>query len=37
MDEEWVALVAEARSLGLTVEDIREWIEKTKAEAVINE
>jgi DNA-binding transcriptional MerR regulator len=37
MDDEWVALVAEARSLGLTTEEIREWIDKTKAEAVINE
>jgi hypothetical protein len=37
MDDEWVALVAEARSLGLTVEEVREWLEKTKAEAVVNE
>ena len=37
MDDEWVALVTEARSLGLTMEEIREWLEKMKAEAVINE
>jgi DNA-binding transcriptional MerR regulator len=26
MDAEWIALIEEAKSLGLTVEEVREWI-----------
>lgn len=26
VDDEWLALIIEAKALGLTVEDVREWI-----------
>jgi DNA-binding transcriptional MerR regulator len=26
LDAEWIALITEAKALGLTVEEIREWI-----------
>jgi DNA-binding transcriptional MerR regulator len=26
IDEEWLALIKEAKALGLTVEEVREWI-----------
>lgn len=32
MDKEWVALVEEAKELGLTVEDIREWFTQVSTE-----
>jgi DNA-binding transcriptional MerR regulator len=28
MDEEWVALLEEARELGLTAEEIRDWLKQ---------
>jgi DNA-binding transcriptional MerR regulator len=34
MDDEWVALITEARALGITVEEIREWFENAKEESV---
>jgi hypothetical protein len=34
LDEEWVALIEEAKALGLTVEGIREELEKLKEENV---
>jgi DNA-binding transcriptional MerR regulator len=32
MDAEWIALIEEAKSLGLTVEDVREWLAQNKEE-----
>jgi DNA-binding transcriptional MerR regulator len=26
IDEEWLELIKEAKALGLTIEDVREWI-----------
>jgi DNA-binding transcriptional MerR regulator len=26
MDTEWIALIEEAKALGLTAEDVREWL-----------
>jgi DNA-binding transcriptional MerR regulator len=26
VDEEWVALIEEAKNLGVTIEEIREWL-----------
>ena len=30
--EEWVALIKEAKELGLTIEEVKEWIETIKGE-----
>lgn len=30
MDEEWIALMLEAKALGLTVDEIREWLNDTE-------
>jgi DNA-binding transcriptional MerR regulator len=32
MDDEWMALLKEAKSLGLTVDDIREWLKRNSEE-----
>jgi DNA-binding transcriptional MerR regulator len=32
MDAEWVALIEEAKVLGLTPEEIREWLAKSSEE-----
>jgi DNA-binding transcriptional regulator YhcF (GntR family) len=32
MDAEWIALIEEAKSLGLTVEDVQEWLSEVTAE-----
>jgi DNA-binding transcriptional MerR regulator len=34
LDTEWVALIEEAKALGLTVEEVREELEKHKEEKV---
>jgi DNA-binding transcriptional MerR regulator len=30
IDAEWIALIEEAKTLGLTVEEIQEWLESVK-------
>lgn len=32
MDAEWITLIEEAKSLGLTVEDVREWMAQISEE-----
>lgn len=34
IDAEWLALMMEAKSIGLTPEDIRDWIESKEEEGV---
>jgi DNA-binding transcriptional MerR regulator len=33
MDEEWLQLITEAKAMGLTVEEVREELEKLKEES----
>jgi DNA-binding transcriptional MerR regulator len=37
MDDEWVELMVEAKAQGLTVEEIREWIEQNEKGSDNNE
>jgi DNA-binding transcriptional regulator YhcF (GntR family) len=32
MDDDWVELVAEAKALGLTVEEVRDWLAQVNTE-----
>jgi DNA-binding transcriptional MerR regulator len=32
VDAEWIALIEEAKALGLTVEEIREWMSQVNSE-----
>lgn len=35
MDQEWIALMEEAKALGMTVEEVRDVLEKLSKEEVV--